>query len=110
MSRFLLSLDDAVDTIFFAVNEAKSGELIIPKPSSALIEDVADVMIGNRSIDKQNIIPLNKSSGYPDRELKDEAYIEIKLVGEKYTPKRFESRGALSNELRSTDFFVFKFP
>ena len=55
MTRFLLSLDDAVDTIFFAVKEAERGEIIIPKPPSALVEDVADVIIGNRSIDKQNI-------------------------------------------------------
>ena len=55
MTRFLLSLDNAVDTIFFAVKEAERGELIIPKPPSALVEDVADVIIGNRSIDKQNI-------------------------------------------------------
>ena len=33
------------------------------------------------SVDKENIIPLKKSTGYPDRELKDKAYIEIKLVG-----------------------------
>ena len=43
------------------------------------------------STDKQNIIPLNKSSGYPDRELKDEAYIEIKLVGEKQLETSFRS-------------------
>jgi len=55
MSRFLLSLDDAVDTIFFAVKEAERGELIIPKPPSALVEDLADAIIENRSIDKQNI-------------------------------------------------------
>jgi len=55
MTRFLLSLDDAVDTIFFAVKEADRGEIMIPKPPSALVEAVADVMIGNLSIDKQYI-------------------------------------------------------
>ncbi len=55
MTRFLLSLDEAVDTIFFAIKEASRGEIIIPKPPAALIENVADVMIGNRNIDKQYI-------------------------------------------------------
>ena len=55
MTRFLLSLEGAVDTIFFAIKEAKRGETIVSKPPSALIEDVVDVMIGNRNIEKQFI-------------------------------------------------------
>lgn len=55
MTRFLLSLQEAVDTIFFAIKEAKRGEIIVSKPPSALIEDVANVMIGDRNIEKQFI-------------------------------------------------------
>lgn len=55
MTRFLLSLDEAVDTIFFAIKEAGRGETIVPKPLSSLIEDVVNVMIGDRNIEKQFI-------------------------------------------------------
>ncbi|MBC8490175.1 MAG: polysaccharide biosynthesis protein [Bacteroidetes bacterium] len=55
MTRFLISLDEAVDTIFFAIKEAGRGETIVPKPPSALMEDVVNVMIGDRNIEKQFI-------------------------------------------------------
>lgn len=50
MTRFLLSLDEAVDTIFAAVAGAKRGETYIPRVPSALVTDVAAVMIGDRDI------------------------------------------------------------
>jgi len=53
MTRFLLPLNKAVDTLFFAIKEAKRGEIIVSKPPSALIEDVVNVMIGDRNIEKQ---------------------------------------------------------
>ena len=52
MTRFLITLDNAVDTIFAAVREALPGETYIPKIPSARIVDIADVMIGNRKIEK----------------------------------------------------------
>ena len=55
MTRFFLSLDDAVDVIFFAIEKAKRGQIIIPKPPSAYIEDVARVLIGRRKIKKEYI-------------------------------------------------------
>ncbi|MEO8726248.1 MAG: polysaccharide biosynthesis protein [Acidobacteriaceae bacterium] len=51
MTRFLLSLDDAVDTIFAAFRDAKPGETYIPRAPSALITDVAKALIGSRDID-----------------------------------------------------------
>lgn len=51
MTRFLLSLDDAVDTIFEAVNSALPGETYIPRVSAALVTNVATVLIGDRQID-----------------------------------------------------------
>ena len=52
MTRFLLSIDHAVDTIFTAITSAEPGETIIPKIPSARILDVAGVLIGNRNIKK----------------------------------------------------------
>jgi UDP-glucose 4-epimerase len=50
MTRFLLSLEDAVDIIIAAVREARRGETYIPHAPSARIVDVAAALIGDRSI------------------------------------------------------------
>lgn len=50
MTRFLLSLDDAVDTIFAAVRHGQPGETWIPKAPSAYVTDIATALIGNRRI------------------------------------------------------------
>jgi FlaA1/EpsC-like NDP-sugar epimerase len=51
MTRFLLSLDDAVDVILGAVREARAGETYIPKAPAARIVDVAAALIGDRPIE-----------------------------------------------------------
>src|SRR3984957_15558174 len=50
MTRFLLSLNDAVDTVFAAVAEGLPGETYIPRVPSAQVTDIAKVLIGDRSI------------------------------------------------------------
>jgi FlaA1/EpsC-like NDP-sugar epimerase len=50
MTRFLLSLDQAVDTIFNALKGAKRGETYIPKVPSARIVDIAGALIGDLPI------------------------------------------------------------
>lgn len=50
MTRFLLSLDDAVDTVFAAIAKAQPGEIFIPQAPSALVLNVAKALIGNRKI------------------------------------------------------------
>jgi len=50
MTRFLLSLDQAVDTIFAAVKSAKRGETYIPRVPSAKVTDIAKTLIGDRPI------------------------------------------------------------
>jgi UDP-glucose 4-epimerase len=51
MTRFLLSLESAVDTIFGAFREARRGEIYVPKVPSARIVEVAEAMIGEREIE-----------------------------------------------------------
>jgi len=55
MTRFLLSLDQAVDTVFAAIKKADRGETFIPKVKSAKIIDVANVLIGKKKIEKKVI-------------------------------------------------------
>jgi FlaA1/EpsC-like NDP-sugar epimerase len=52
MTRFLLSLDQAVDTVFAAIKEANPGETYIPRVPSARIMDIADALIEKRRIKK----------------------------------------------------------
>lgn len=51
MTRFLLSLEDAVDTVLAAINHAQPGETVIPIAPSALVTNVAMALIGERKID-----------------------------------------------------------
>ena len=50
MTRFLLTLDRAVDTVFAAIADARRGETFIPRAPSARITDLADVLIDGRDI------------------------------------------------------------
>ena len=51
MTRFLLSLDRAVDTVFDALQDGGRGETYIPRLPSALIRDMAEGLIGDRPIE-----------------------------------------------------------
>ena len=51
MTRFLLSLDQAVDTVFAALSEARRGETYIPRVPSARVLDIARSLIGDRPIE-----------------------------------------------------------
>lgn len=51
MTRFLLSLREAVDTVLAALAEAKPGEIYVPSAPAALILNVAKALIGERKID-----------------------------------------------------------
>ncbi len=53
MTRFLLSLDDAVDTVFAALSTAEAGETYVPSAPSALMTDVATALIGDRRIEQR---------------------------------------------------------
>src|SRR5213596_3696316 len=50
MTRFLLSLDDAVDTVFGAIAGAERREIFIPRAPSALVMNVAKALIGSRKV------------------------------------------------------------
>ncbi len=51
MTRFLLSLDQAVDTIFAALTEACRGETYIPRVPAARMIDVAAALIGDAAVE-----------------------------------------------------------
>jgi UDP-glucose 4-epimerase len=51
MTRFLLSLEDAVDTVLSALGSADRGQIYIPRIPSARVLDIAEVLIGSRPIE-----------------------------------------------------------
>jgi FlaA1/EpsC-like NDP-sugar epimerase len=53
MTRFLLSLDEAADTVFAAIREAQPGETYVPEVQSARVVDVASALIGGRKISQK---------------------------------------------------------
>jgi FlaA1/EpsC-like NDP-sugar epimerase len=50
MTRFLLSLEQAVDTVIAAVKEGLPGETFIPRVPSALVTNVANALIAGRAV------------------------------------------------------------
>ncbi|MFA4910255.1 MAG: polysaccharide biosynthesis protein [Desulfobacteria bacterium] len=50
MTRFLLSLDQAVDTVFAALRDAKRGETYVPNAPAATVMNIAKTLIGARNI------------------------------------------------------------
>lgn len=51
MTRFLLDLEQAVDTVLAAIKDAKPGETFVPLVPSANIVNVARALVGNRKIE-----------------------------------------------------------
>jgi UDP-glucose 4-epimerase len=50
MTRFLLSLDKAVDTVFAAVEHGKRGDTFVPQVASAKIADIARTLMGENDL------------------------------------------------------------
>jgi UDP-glucose 4-epimerase len=50
MTRFLLSLDRAVDTVFAAISTGNRGETFVPKVPAANITDVARALMGDKEL------------------------------------------------------------
>ena len=50
MTRFLLSLDQAVDTVFAALKGARPGETYVPNAPAATVENIARALIGRRKV------------------------------------------------------------
>jgi FlaA1/EpsC-like NDP-sugar epimerase len=106
MTRFLISLDRAVDTLLAALNGADKGEIYIPIIKSARVEDIADALIGDRKTEKQIV-------GIREGEKMDEILITRldakKTVqrGEFYVVTRHnQTVPALQGEYNSSDYLM----
>lgn len=111
MTRFLLSLDDAVDTVFAAIKEALAGEIYIPRAPSATVMNIARALIGDRDI---SILVTGIRPGEKMHEIlvsEEEAnrcvsrgdYYAIRPMLPELCGEDFRGSGALSQEYSSAD-------
>jgi len=111
MTRFLLSLDQAVDTVFAALKGAKPGETYIPMVPSATVMNIAKALIADRSI---NIEIIGIRPGEKMHEIlvseeesnhcikRDEYYAILSMLPELSNNKKKEPN-ALTKEYSSAD-------
>ncbi|MCB8818460.1 polysaccharide biosynthesis protein [Desulfosporosinus shakirovi] len=113
MTRFLLPLESAVDTIFAVLKGAEPGEIFIPKIPAALIEDVAKALMGDRQIlikytgirpgEKVHEIMISEEEAWRTIDRGD--YYAIKPMLPELI-KAEPSQRALSKEYSSGDFLM----
>ena len=68
MSRFMMSLNESIDLVAYAMENGKQGEIFVQKSPSALIEDVA-----------KKLIEMKKSKS------------KIKIIGTRHGEKEYET-------------------
>ena len=83
MTRFLLSLDQAVDTVFAAVMQAKRGETYIPRVPSARVIDLAAALIGERPI-KTIVTGIRPGENIPEILVSEEESTRVVARGQFY--------------------------
>lgn len=55
MTRFMMSLEDAVDLVLYAFNEGKSGDIFVQKAPASTIGMLAEALLSVLSMDDHNI-------------------------------------------------------
>ena len=111
MTRFLLSLDHAVDTVFAAIKGAKPGEIYVPNAPSATVKNIAKALIGDRKIsikvtgvrpgEKLHEIMVSEEE-YHHAEKRGNYYAILPMLPE-LRDKNYDEELALKNEFSSGD-------
>ena len=111
MTRFLLSIDQAVDTIFAVISEGNAGEIYVPIVDSATVENIAKALIGSQKIETK-IIGIRPGEKMHEILVSEEEchhvikrgdyYVILPMLPELRTVNR-EVPNALENEFSSAD-------
>ena len=80
MTRFLMSLDEAIDLVLFAIENGKNGDLFVKKSKSAMIIDIANAVM--------KIMETN---------------CEVKIIGPRHSEKQHETLLTKEEALRAID-------
>jgi UDP-glucose 4-epimerase len=99
MTRFLLSLDQAVDTVFAALSEANAGETYVPNAPAATVLNLAHALIGDRPVDIK-IIGIRPGEKMHEIMISEEEVFHSARRGNYYAilPMLPELRGGIPNE------------
>ena len=110
MTRFLLSLDRAVDTVFAALEHGNRGETFIPKVPSAKVESIAEALMNGNKVEmtytgirpgeKIHEIMVSEEEIYRTTEIED-YYVIQPVLPELRSTEGFEP--ALTKEYSSAD-------
>lgn len=110
MTRFLLSLDRAVDTVFAAIDSGFRGETFVPQVPAAKIVDVAKALMGSKDLpitftgirpgEKVHEIMVSEEECFRTVE-RGEYYVILPVLPELRVEKEFEP--ALKGEYSSKD-------
>jgi len=108
MTRFLISLEGAVDTLLEALASAKRGEVYVPIIPASTIGDIADVMIDGRDIEK---IYTGVSQGEKMNEvliIEEETNRVILRNGYYAISPEVQAAPAIHGEYNSNDYLIDK--
>jgi UDP-glucose 4-epimerase len=111
MTRFLLSLDQAVDTVFSALQHALPGETYVPDVPSTTVLNIARALIADRQVDiaitgvrpgeKKHEIMVSEEE--VNRCLRRGGYFVIQPMLPELCPDEPAAVNALDKELSSAD-------
>ena len=114
MTRFLLSLDQAVDTVFTALRKAKRGETYVPKAPSATMLNTAKALIDGRDIkikitgirpgEKMHEIMVSEEEAH-HCVARGDYYVILSMLPELSDPEKREIN-ALTKEFSSKDMVL----
>lgn len=83
MTRFLITLDGAVDTVFAAMRGAEAGDTFVPRLPSATVENIAAAMIGKKAI-KTRVIGIRPGEKIHEIMVSEEEAYRTEERGEHY--------------------------
>lgn len=83
MTRFLITLDGAVDAVFAAVRSAGPGDTVVPRLPSATVEMIAKIMIGRRQIETK-IIGIRPGEKIHEIMVSEEEAFRTETLGKYY--------------------------
>jgi len=110
MTRFLITLEEAVDTVFAALKTAEAGDILVPNAPSSTVLDIAKALIGERNINIE-IIGIRPGEKLHEIMVSDEESHHTIQRGDYYAIRAMlpeltgdcDLPNALSKELSSAD-------
>lgn len=107
-TRFLISLQKAVDTIITALEDAKRGEIYIPVIPSATLGDLADVVIGDKKVERRYPGMRSYEKFHETLTTEEEALRTIRRDGYFVVTRTIQDKPAITKPYISKDYLIGK--